>query len=144
MRRWKMAAIPVSAALVGLGCATLFFLMSSSQWGAPGTDAYRLYEARNRLIPVPLMLVAVGVVAAYLPLRAGLGWLGHISFLVGLLGTALMLGGNVAEFWLFSHQPYGQVNPRAIAWSSFLLGAAVLLVGLTLLAAAIVGRKQDP
>jgi hypothetical protein len=142
MKRWKIALAPISVLLVVLGCGSLIVLMSFSQLAVPGSDGYALYEARSRLVPIPLLLVALGAVAAYLPLRARLGWLGGVSISLGLLGLALMLGGNLVEFWLFSHQPYGQANPRGIAWGSFLLGAPVMLVGLMLLASAIERRKQ--
>jgi len=144
MSRFKKSVVPIAAPLVGLGFVSLFFLMSSPQWGAPGTEAYRIYEARNRLLPVSMMLIAIGLVAVYLPLRTVLGSLGRLGFVVSLIGVALMLAGNIAEFWLFSDQPYGQVNPRAMAWSSFLFGALLLVVGLTIFVVSVARRKQVP
>jgi len=125
-------ALPVSAALIGIGFIALLLLMSSSEWGAPGTNAYLIYEARNRLIPVSLLFIGVGIVAGYLTLRNRLGRLGRLSFFLSVAGVASMLVGNVAEFWLFSGLPYGPMNARAVSWSLFLLGGLLLLVGLTM------------
>ncbi len=136
MNGLQKAAIPISAGLVGFGCIALFLLMSSSEWGEPGTDAYFIYESRNRIIPFLLILIALGIVAAYLALRSNLGRLGDLSFILSVSGAALMLVGNVSEFWFFSSQPYGQVNARLVAWFSFLLGGLLLVVGLTIFVAA--------
>ena len=135
MNGLQKAAIPISAGLVGFGCIALFLLMSSSEWGAPGTDVYFIYEARNRLIPFSLILIALGIVATYLVLRSNLVRLGHLSFIISVSGVALMLVGNVSEFWFFSSQPFGEVNPRLVAWLSFLLGGLLLIVGLTIFVA---------
>ena len=136
MNGLQKVAITISAGPVGFGCIALFRLMSSSEWGAPGTEAYFIYEARNRLIPFLLILIALGIVAAYLTLRSNLGRLGHLSFIISVSGAALMMVGNVSEFWFFSSQPYGQVNDRLAAWFSFLLGGLLLVVGLAIFMAA--------
>ena len=141
MNGLQKVAITISAGLVGFGCIALFLLMSSSEWGAPGTEAYFIYEARNRLIPFLLILIALGIVAAYLTLRSNLGRLGHLSFIISVSGAALMLVGNVSEFWFFSSQPYGQVNARLVAWFSFLLGGLLLVVGLAIFMAAATRTK---
>jgi len=144
MSRLKKAVVPIGMALVGLGCVSLLVLMSSSQWGPPGTEAYRIYEARNRLPPVSIMLMGIGLIGVYLPLRAGLGSLGRLAFASSLIGVVFMLAGNIAEFWFFTDQPYGQLNPRATAWSAFLFGALVLLVGLMTFMVFVARRKQAP
>lgn len=144
MTRWEKAGVPIAAALVALGCVSVLLLSSSSEWGAPGTEAYRVYEARNRLLPVAMLLMAIGLVGVYPPHRAALGSLGRLGFVASLIGVALMLAGNIAEFWIFTDQPYGQLNPRAMAWSSFLLGSLVLVVGLAIFVVSVARRKHVP
>ena len=136
-------AIPISIGLFSLGCLSLFLLMSSEGFGVPGTSAYVSYEARSRLIPIPIALLAIGVVAAYIHLRTTIGRLGHIAFFISLSGVALMFIGNVAEFWFFTDLPYGAVNARSIAWSLFLVGSALLLLGIALLVVAAVNRRPN-
>jgi hypothetical protein len=98
-------------------------------WDAPGTAAYRGYEAFSRLMALPLILVGVGIVGIYLYQQHRLGRFGTASFVVLLMGIVLMVIGNGAEFWLFSDLPYVQGNLRDQAWTLFLLGALVTLIG---------------
>jgi hypothetical protein len=98
-------------------------------WGAPGTTAYRAYETFNRLMALPLILMGVGIVGIYLHQRHRLGLFGVASFVVLLMGMLLMTIGNGAEFWLFSDLPYAQGNRRDQAWTLFLLGALITVIG---------------
>ena len=107
----------------------------------PGTSAYVSYETRSRLIPIPLL--AIGVVAAYIHLHTTIGRLGHIALFISLSGVALMIIGNVAEFWFFTDLAYGAINARSIAWSLFLVGSALLLLGIALLVVAAVSGKPN-
>jgi hypothetical protein len=136
MTRQSVLALAVSGAALSIGCISLFLLLSSSDWGPPGSKAYLVYEARNRLIPASLLLIGAGVVALHFILRDNTGRLGRVSVTLSLSGVALMLVGNVAEFWLFSGLAYGPMNARALAWSLFLLGGLLLLVGLAMLLVA--------
>ena len=141
--RRKKFAIPIAIGLFSLGCLSLFLLMSSGGFGVPGTSAYVSYEARSRLIPIPIALLAIGVVASYMHLRTTIGRLGHIALFISLSGVAFMIIGNVAEFWFFTDLAYGAVNARSIAWSLFLIGSALLLLGIALLAVAAARRRTD-
>jgi hypothetical protein len=142
-KRWRKFAIPVSIALVSLGCLSLFLLMSSGGFGPPGTSAYEAYEARSRLIPLPITLIAIGVVATYVHFRTAIGRLGHIALFISLSGAAFMILGNVAEFWFFTDLPYGVDNSRSTAWSLFLVGSALLLLGIAALAFAAARRRPE-
>ena len=142
-KRWRKFAIPVSIALVPLGCLSLFLLMSSGEFGLPGTSAYEAYEARSRLIPLPITLIVIGVVAAYVHFRTAIGRLGHIGLFISLSGAAFMILGNIAEFWFFTDLPYGDDNFRSTAWSFFLVGSALLLLGIAALVVAVARRRPE-
>ncbi len=105
----------------------MFMAAGSSEWGPPGTERYESYQMMNRLVAVPAVLLVVGVFATGFQSRKSLGVLGWVSWLLGLAGSLLVLGGNVAEFWLFTSRAYGD-PVRNLAWSSFLLGVALLLI----------------
>jgi hypothetical protein len=98
-------------------------------WGAPGTATYRSYEVFNRLMALPLLLIGVGVVGVYLYQRHQLGLFGTAAFVVLLTGIVLMVVGNGAEFWLFTDLPYAQGNLRDQAWTLFLVGVLITLIG---------------
>ncbi|MDQ4076609.1 MAG: hypothetical protein M3220_10235 [Chloroflexota bacterium] len=124
------------------GLLGVFLLMGSSDWGPPGTAAYRFYETRNRLVPLPLLLVAVGLITLYVRWRDVVGRLGRVAFVIALIGTGLMIIGNVAEFWFFTEYPYGEINPRSHAWLIFLLGLLALVVGSLLYGIAVLRRME--
>ena len=129
MSNYRNIIFPVTIALIGIGFCWLFALMASPEWGPPGTTAYLAYEARNRLIPLPLFLMALGFIVIYVHHRRVVGRLGGVAFVIILLGIVLMFIGNVAEFWLFTTLPYGTSNGRALAWSIFLVGALSFISG---------------
>jgi hypothetical protein len=54
-----------------------------------------------------------------------------------------MILGNVAEFWFFTDLPYGVDNSRSTAWSLFLVGSALLLLGIAALAFAAARRRPE-
>jgi hypothetical protein len=55
-------------------------------------------------------------------------------------GLFVMMAGNVAEFWFFSEQAYGEINGRNLAWIGVLLGLLAALIGLLILGLA--ARRQ--
>jgi hypothetical protein len=103
----------------------LLIAVFSPDWGPPGSARYLDYEAFNRAWPPGLLLMLAGWIG--LQRRFGLSRAG--LWLNGL-GFGLMVAGNVAEFWLFSDQPYAAgFNGRNLAWSAFLLGWLLHLIG---------------
>ncbi len=119
----------------------MFMAAGSSDWGPPGTEAYESYQMMNRLVTFPAALLVLGVFATGFQSRRSLGVLGWVSWLLGLTGSLLVLGGNVAEFWLFTSRSYGDAA-RNLAWGSFVLGVALLLIA-GFLAAVRAGRSQS-
>jgi hypothetical protein len=117
----------VFVAVGGVGLVVMFMAAGSSDWGPPGTEAYESYQMMNRLVTFPAALLVLGVFATGFQRRRSLGVLGWVSWLLGLTGSLLVLGGNVAEFWLFTSRSYGDAA-RNLAWSSFLLGVALLFI----------------
>ena len=117
----------VFVAVGGVGLVVMFMAAGSSDWGPPGTGTYESYQMMNRLVAVPAALLVLGVFATGFQSRKSLGVLGWVSWLLGLAGSLLVLGGNAAEFWLFTSRSYGDAA-RNLAWSSFLLGVAFLLI----------------
>ena len=111
----------------GVGLVVMFMAAGSSDWGPPGTETYQSYQMMNRLVTLPAALLVLGVLATGFRSRRSLGVLGWVSWLLGLAGSLLVLGGNVAEFWLFTSRSYGDAV-RNLAWSSFLFGVAFLFI----------------
>jgi hypothetical protein len=95
----------------------------------------------NRLVTVPAVILVVGVFATGFKGRQSLGVFGWMAWLLGLAGSLLVLAGNVAEFWLFTSRSYGD-SARNLAWGSFVLGVALLLIA-GILAAVRAGRSQS-
>ena len=62
--------------------------------------------------------------------------LGRVGYRAAVTGLALMIGGNIAEFWFFTELPYGSLNARSWAWISVLFGMLALLIGAALLGLA--------
>jgi len=119
----------------------MFMAAGSSDWGPPGTATYESYQMMNRLVTFPAALLVLGVFATGFRSRKSLGVLGWVSWLFGLTGSLLVLGGNVAEFWLFTSRSYGD-PARNLAWSSFLLGMTLLFVAGIL--GAVRASRSEP
>ena len=112
----------------------------SPEWGPPGSSRYLGYETVNRLWGPCFAAMLAGFWACFarypLPRRLGRAARGLVYG-----GLAAMVGGNVAEFWFFTDQRYGELNGRNLAWMLVLLGMLSLLIGLALAAwAAARGR----
>jgi hypothetical protein len=110
-------------------------------YGEPGTLAYERYEAYNRLLPLALLLVMVGFLGLHAAQRRSYGRLGRAGFVTALVGLALVVAGSVGEFWVFTMQPYGEVNGRDASWTIYLLGHLVLAIGSVLFGIATVRAK---
>ena len=117
----------VVVAAGGVGLVVMFMAAGSVEWGPPGTEAYDTYQTMNRLVTVPAVLLVVGVFATGFQGRKNPGALGWVSWLLGVAGSFLVLGGNVAEFWIYTSRSYGD-EARNLAWGSFVLGVALLII----------------
>lgn len=121
--KWPMVVVAVG----GVGLIVMFMAAGSVEWGPPGTEAYDTYQMMNRLVTVPSVLLVVGLFATGFRARRNLGVLGWVWWLLGLAGSLLVLVGNVAEFWVFTSRSYDD-GARNLAWGSFVLGVALLVV----------------
>lgn len=126
---WPMVVV----AFGGVGLVVMFMAAGSVEWGPPGTEAYGKYQMMNRLVTLPAVLLVVGVFASGFQVRSNLGVLGWVSWLLGLAGSLLVLLGNVGEFWIYTSRAYGD-DARNLAWGSFLLGIAMLVIAGILVA----------
>lgn len=132
------------AGIVG-GLGWLFIqTVLSAEWGAPGTNTYQEYETFNRLWTLPLLLMMLGFIGVYSYQRKVPTPFNMIAILLLVTGFAAMLCGNIAEFWLFTNQPYGEMNARTYAWFIFLVGLLLMLAGVSMLGLAIIRGKTFP
>jgi hypothetical protein len=138
-RAQVLGLLGILGSLMWLSLNTVF----SPEWGPPGTSRYLGYETINRLWAPAFGLVLCGYVGLYGRYRLGQTRLGRVGFGLIVLGLVVMMGGNVAEFWFLTKQPYGALNARSVAWISVLLGWLVLLIGQVLLALAGPFGRQE-
>ena len=104
-----------------------------------------------RMFTVSLLLVTAGLAGLYLYARqaARFGRLGVAGFVLAFIGVALMVLGNVIEWWIsdlmFADVPLGEFKPGTRAgWGIFLIGLCVLSVGLVLVGIATIQAKALP
>ncbi len=143
MRAQHVVRVTGAASLLGSLGGLLLAILRGQQWGAPGTPQYASYALANRLLTVPLVLMAGGSVGLYLGYRRYLGWRGRVGSALTLLGFGLMVGGTLAEFVVFTAQPYVPGwNGRNVAWMTFGLGL-VLGVGGSLLLGITTWRRVE-
>ena len=138
-----------SLVLGGLGSlGALFWLCLNTilapDWGPPGSPRYLGYETANRL----WALAFAGMLCAFIALRARYPLaqtrLGRLGLRLAIFGLLVMIAGNITEFWLFSQQPYGELNVRNLAWLGVLLGWLSVLTGLGLIGLAIWRQRWLP
>jgi len=139
-RAQGLGLLGVVGSLMWLSLNTVF----SPEWGPPGSSDYLSYETVNRLWAPAFGLVLGGYWGLYGRYRLGEARLGRAGFGLVVLGLAVMMAGNVAEFWFFSEQPYGALNARSFAWISVLLGWLTMLIGLAMMALAGLRRGRLP
>lgn len=125
-RKRVLGLLGLLGGLLGILLAIAF---STTEFGYPGTAAYRTYETLNRLTGLPLLLMACGWLGLALTLPPGNGrtaaWLACASSVVMAVGTA-------AEFWFFSDQPYGVWNNgRMVSYMAFFISLLLLTISAT-------------
>ena len=124
--------LSVIGALLGLGLVAVF---ATNDFGLPGTAAYRVYETLNRLIALPLLLMACGWLGLVLARPKGYG---RASAWLAFAAAVVMAAGTAAEFWLFSDQPYGVwTNGRMASFMSFFVASLLLYVAATIVGVAL-------
>ena len=120
--------------LIGIAGSVVWLALNtvlSPDWGPPGSGNYLGYETINRLWApcFAAMLTGFAGLFARYPLAGRLGAVARALVVAGLLA---MIAGNVAEFWFFTNQAYGELNARSFAWIGVLLGMLSLLIGCLL------------
>ncbi len=90
------------------------------------------YGTYNRLMPVVLLLLAVGLLGVHAAQNGSHGRVGRAGFVVALVGLLVMIAGNVADFWVFAERGYGPASPKHNAWMLFGLGLFALYAGTVL------------
>lgn len=128
--------------LGGLIGVVLVAFFATNDFGYPGTAAYRTYETLNRLIALPLLLMACGWLGLALCLPSGAGrkgaWLAFVA-------SILMAAGTAAEFWLFSDQPYGVwTNGRMASFKAFFIASLILYICATLVGVYLWRAESGP
>ena len=131
LRRRTFLAGAGALALIGV---IAFMYAGSMDWGPPGTLRYIEYERANRLVGLPWL--ATAVLLAIL-----LRWSPRVGVGVAFVGSALIIVGSVSEFWVLTDVSYRDPI-RATAWTTFLLGHLVFLVGY--LGAWLQARRVEP
>lgn len=128
--------------LGGLIGFILVAFFATNEFNYPGTAAYRTYETLNRLIALPLLLMACGWLGLALCLPPGMGqkggWLAFIA-------AILMAAGTAAEFWLFSDQPYGVwTNGRMVSFMAFSIASLILYICATVIGVYLWRAESGP
>jgi hypothetical protein len=116
----------------------------SPDWGPPGTSRYLGYETINRLWAPAFALVLCGYAGLYGRYSLRQTRTGRVGFRLVVGGLLAMMAGNIAEFWFLTHQGYGELNARAFAWISVLLGWLVVGIGLVLIGRAGLRERSLP
>ena len=132
MRERLLGLAGMSGGLLGLALVAVF---AANDFGLPGTAAYRVYETLNRLMALPLLLMACGWLGLAFALPKGYGRAGAW---LAFAASVVMAAGTAAEFWLFSDQPYGVwTNGRMASFMSFFVASLLLYVSAMIAGVAL-------
>lgn len=122
----------------------LFAMLGSLLWvvtavlvgftGGGGTRAEAVL--RTVLLNPALLLLIVGLMGFHERQAKRSGWLGAAGFAICLLGTGIMLLGNIAEIWVYKFL-YGILEARwSPGWRAMGIGLMILPAGFVLLGIA--------
>jgi len=107
-----------------------------SGWEDTQTLLWLAWEDYNRLLPPVLLLILVGLAGLRGRYAGRCGRLGRAGFAVALVGLALMLAGNVVEFWIAGGIREQMTALDLAGWIGYSLGYLLLTVGLVLVGGA--------
>lgn len=127
------------ASMLGSVLWTVLELLSNSAWDR--TIFGLTYEDYNRLKPMALLLLLVGLVGFYARQGRHSGRLGRTGFGVAFLGLSLLLVGNVVEFWIGGGIRFGDKAISTLGWNIVLVGVPLLALGMVLLGTATLRLK---
>ncbi len=96
------------------------------------------YRSWNSLMPIPLLLLLLGVVALHARHGEEIGRVGRAGLLVTAIGLVGAMSGVIVEFW-WAGGLSGNRTGAHIGWAAYLASYALLLtVGLWLLGIALI------
>jgi hypothetical protein len=131
-----LGILGIFGSLFWLSLNTVF----SADFGFPGSANYLGYQTINRLWAPAFAMILCGYIGLYQRYLLRSVRRGALSLGLIVTGLIAMMAGNIAEFWLFSEQAYGEINGRNLSWIGVLLGLLAVLIGLLILGIAI--RRQ--
>jgi len=114
------------------------------------------YDAYNRMFVAPLLLLLVGLLGLSARSAGGRRRLARTGTMAAVGGCALLIAGNVAEFWFVLMQSKPNANAAyqsgaeevwigsEIGWMLFLLGFLIMSIGLVLFGVAAVRANELP
>lgn len=142
MSRFEAVVVAQARALCVVGVIGGIFVLAlqtalNPGWGPPGSEAYDRYEQWNRLWPVGLVAMCAGFAGVYGAVGVTGNRLARVSMRLLLLAFLMMVIGNVLEFWLYSNQPYGELNGRNISFMGFFMGVMLMLLASILFGVAV-------
>ena len=97
--------------------------------GLRGDDISLAWEDYNKLLPIVLLLLLVGLTGLTAKHGRRSGSLGRVGLVVALFGLGLMLLGNVGEFWIAGGIRVGLTSAALVGWMSYSLGIYSLVSG---------------
>jgi len=128
-RQWALVGMIGGLLWVGLAC-----------FPPVGVRVSRTYEILwNRLWTPALLGMGLGFVGLFQTLHPVLSRAATNGLIAMLIGFALMIGGNVTEYWLFSALPHeGPAGfMRTVAWLTVLAAALLTLAAITVTGVAM-------
>ncbi len=115
-----------------------------SGWGRTDTLLGLAWEDYNRMLPAVLLLLLAGLAGLRVRYAGRSGSLGKVGFAVALVGLALMLAGNVVEFWVAGGIREQMTALDLAGWIGYSLGYLLLAVGLVLVGVACLKLNAFP
>jgi hypothetical protein len=119
--------LPVLALLAGLAWMAAVLLVAANPKGL-SLAGDLAYDRANRVHTLALLLLTLTAVLAYRTIRAE-GLAGRRAATALVIGTVLMLAGNVISFWgaLVAGQQSEQFWGGWVGWLTFLPGSLIML-----------------